>query len=94
MKQLRKRIKYSRKKKSLNIKLRDLFSMDRLYTIDDLVRLTNNKEPYVRSAVSMVQNPKYSKPPVKLVWKKCTDNVRRFGNPLANKICEVKNEEH
>lgn len=94
MKQLTKRVKYSRKTKSLQIKLKELFSMDRLYTIEDLVRLTGHKEPYVRSAVSMVQNRKYANPPTELVWKKCSDRIRRFGNPKATKICEVGGEKN
>jgi hypothetical protein len=75
------------KKQSLESRLRELFALDRLYTIDDLVKSTGHKQNYVRTKVSMIQNALYTENPVKLSWRRCPDGIKRFGNPSATKIC-------
>jgi hypothetical protein len=78
--------------KPLNLerRLRELFAMDRLYTIPDLIELTGHDEAYLRSKISMLQNQKYSGDPLVLKRQRCSDGLKRIGNLMAQQLCRMK----
>jgi hypothetical protein len=92
--QLPKRKKQVRKNQSLADRLRELFTIDRLYTIDDLSKITGYKKNYVRSQVSILQNSDYTPDPINLVQKRGDDQIKRFGNPEATQICDLEKWKH
>lgn len=64
-------------KKPLKQSLSDLFGYPCLYSIADLVRLTGQKEPYIRASLSDAQKTH------QLKWVKCKDGVKRIGDDAA-----------
>jgi len=75
---------------SLEARLRELLAMDRLYVMEDLATLTGYPLQTVRSQVSAIQNKNYTDNPIDIHWKRGDDNIKRFGNPDATKICKIE----
>ena len=80
------------RQKPLNLerRLRELFAMDRLYTIPDLMELTGHDEAYLRSKLAMLQNKKYTVEPLVLKRQRCSDGLKRIGNLTAQQLCRMK----